>query len=187
MRTYLYKLKQGYVLCSDEQPNHDYKGLMLFTPAMRLLNDMGVSLMGDFKKVLTQSPDFSLLSEEDAKRIGWFDVEGLAYRHRRSYQDSFEGMNECIMNDAIHQQRGYVAGFQKHAELTADRRFTEEIEKLKRDLKHDLRESVSTINKQMFEGALWGLEKLIQSLSQPKSWEVEYKEENGVYKVTKIL
>jgi hypothetical protein len=39
----------------------------------------------------------------------------------------------------------------------------------------------------MFEGALWGLEKLIQSLSQPKSWEVIVSEENGVYKITKIL
>jgi hypothetical protein len=179
MKATLYKLKEGYVLCSDEKVNEEnfstHKDKFLLNPD------------GAIKKILTQSPDFSLLSEEDAKRIGWFDVEGLAYRHRRSYQDSFEGMNECIMNDAIHQQRGYVAGFQKHAELTADRRFTEEIEKLKRDLKHDLRESVSTINKQMFEGALWGLEKLIQSLSQPKSWEVEYKEENGVYKVTKIL
>ena len=179
MKATLYKLKEGYVLCSDEKVNEEnfstHKDKFLLNPD------------GAIKKILTQSPDFSLLSEEDAKRIGWFDVEGLAYRHRRSYQDSFEGMNECIMNDAIHQQRGYVAGSQKHAELTADRRFTLEIEKLKRDLKHDLRESVSTINKQMFEGALWGLEKLIQSLSQPKSWEVEYKEENGVYKVTKIL
>jgi hypothetical protein len=39
----------------------------------------------------------------------------------------------------------------------------------------------------MFEGALWGLEKLIQSLSQPKSWEVTISEENGVYKVLSII
>jgi len=185
MKATLYKLKEGYVLCSDEQPNHDYKGLMLFTPAMRLLNDMGVSLMGDFKKVLTQSPDFSLLSEQDAKRIGWFDVEKLGYDRaveRMWHPKSLE--TKRVGNEII---KAVDYGFQKALELTEDRRFTLEIEKLKRDLKHDLRESVSTINKQMFEGALWGLEKLIQSLSQPKSWEVEYKEENGVYKVTKIL
>jgi len=180
MRTYLYKLKQGYVLCSDEEQKEGdciiHKTLL---EKITRCPDKYGSTQEHWYKVLTQSPDFSELSEEDAKRIGWFDVEGLAYRHRRSYQDSFEGMNECIMNDAIHQQRGYVAGFQKHAELTADRRFTED--DVIKAFNDGMKNAWKTISEKILP------EEYIKSLSQPKSWEVEYKEENGVYKVTKIL
>jgi hypothetical protein len=172
MKATLYKLKEGYVLCSDEQPNHDYKGLMLFTPAMRLLNDMGVSLMGDFKKVLTQSPDFSLLSEEDAKRIGWFDVDRMANTD----------CNELTYNDYKHLCiRGYKVGFQKALELTG--RFTEEqVENLLIELSTE----TATEDGSLSDGSpakifRWVKDKLSQY------WEVEYKEENGVYKVTKIL
>lgn len=170
MKATLYKLKEGYVLCSDEQPNHDYKGLMLFTPAMRLLNDMGVSLMGDFKKVLTQSPDFSLLSEQDAKRIGWFDVDRMANTD----------CNELTYNDYKHLCiRGYKVGFKKALSLTSDKRFTEE--DMIKAFNDGMKNAWKTISEKILP------EEYTKPLSQPKSWEVEYKEENGVYKVTKIL
>lgn len=72
-------------------------------------------------------------------------------------------------------------GFQKALSLTADRRFTEE----------DMRKA--------FDRGEWdgfGKSKItrnnifknfIKSLSEPKSWEVEYVEENGVFKITNIL
>jgi hypothetical protein len=187
MKAILYKLKEGYVLYSKKciEPNSLYinNGVLFTSDSVydegNNPNSSNPNVTDHNYKVLSQSPDFSLLSEEDAKRIGWFDVEGLAYRHRRSYQDSFEGMNECIMNDAIHQQRGYVAGFQKHAELTSDRRFTED------DIKQAFNDGMKNAWKTISEKIL--PEEYIKSLSQPKSWEVEYKEENGVYKVTKIL
>ena len=58
----------------------------------------------------------ALLSKQNCDEI-FGDVDDLAYKHRRAYQDSFEGMNECIMKDAMHQQVGFVAGFNKAMEL----------------------------------------------------------------------
>ena len=171
MKATLYKLKEGYVLCSDKKLNFNYNESMSFD---------------DFLNVLSNNPDFSELKEEDVKRIGWFDVEKLAENEYLIHpnNDFLYGHSEDLQNAY---KAGVWDGVKRNISLTADRRFTLEIEKLKRDLKHDLRESVSTINKQMFEGALWGLEKLIQSLSQPKSWEVTISEENGVYKVLSVI
>ena len=56
------------------------------------------------------------------------DVDDLAYKHRRAYQDSFEGMNECIMKDAMHQQVGFAAGFNKAMELYQPKEIDVEIE-----------------------------------------------------------
>jgi hypothetical protein len=65
------------------------------------------------------------LSKQNCDEIfGVVDVEKLAYEHRRIYQDSFEGMNECIMKDAMHQQVGFKAGFNKAMELNKDKQFT---------------------------------------------------------------
>lgn len=65
------------------------------------------------------------LSKQNCDKIfGVVDVEKLAYEHRRVYQDSFEGMNECIMKDAIHQQVGFKAGFNKAMEFNKDKLFT---------------------------------------------------------------
>jgi hypothetical protein len=67
------------------------------------------------------------LSKQNCNEIfGVVDVEKLAYNHRRTYQDSFEGMNECIMKDAMHQQVGFIEGFNKAMELNKDKRFTEQ-------------------------------------------------------------
>ena len=77
--------------------------------------------------------------------------------------------------------RGYLEGFQKALELTADRRFTEE-DMLKAML-------LCTVNNwqdySLLKTKKWA-DDYIQSLSQPKSWEVEYQEENGVYKILSI-
>ncbi len=136
MKATLYKIKEGYVLCKHKS---EFESLLL-------------------DNVLSESPDFSLLSEEDAKRIG------------------------CVYNSFISELLYYVPYSlkdeykQKHAELTSDRMFTED----------DIRKAFhcGCLCK---EGNLKkDYEELIKSLSQPKSWEVEYKEENGVYKVLSV-
>ncbi len=50
-----------------------------------------------------ESPHKRLSKKNCDEMFGVIDVDDLAYKHRRVYQDSFEGMNECIMKDAMHQ------------------------------------------------------------------------------------
>ncbi len=80
----------------------------------------------DGAKIASSAPNpFGKLSKENCNEIfGVVDVDDLAYKHRRVYQDSFEWMNECIMKDAMHQQIGFVAGFNKAMELNKDKLFT---------------------------------------------------------------
>lgn len=71
-----------------------------------------------------ESPHKRLSKENCDELLEVVDVDDLAYKHRRVYQDSFEWMNECIMKDAMHQQVGFVAGFNKAMELQKDKLFT---------------------------------------------------------------
>lgn len=78
-----------------------------------------------------EKPDGDIynLSKQNCDEVfGVVDVEKLAYDHRRVYQDSFEEMNECIMKDAMHQQVGFVAGFNKAMELYQPTEIEVEIE-----------------------------------------------------------
>ena len=172
MKATLYKLKEGYVLCSDEGINYkssfvDLKDNTFWVNEAK--ETMSKVLFPNCKKVLTQSPDFSLLSEEDAKRIGWFDVDEMVERFYISawYPDKHSYKN------------GFSTGFEIYKEFTADRRFTEE------EVKKILFEAVgmqiySDDRKDFF------VHHLIQSISQPKSWQVTISEENGVYKVLSV-
>ena len=101
---------------------------------------------------------YKRLSKQNCDEIfGVIDIDDLAYKHRRVYQDSFEGMNECIMKDAMHQQVGFVAGFNKAMEFN---KYTEE----------DIMKAYD-----FGSNALLGVSKnnLIQSLQQLKEIEVE--------------
>ncbi len=88
---------------------------------------------GDYILILNNPKEclhsLPLLSKQNCDEIfGVVDVEKLAYDHRRVYQDSFEEMNECIMKDAMHQQVGFVAGFNKAMELYQPTEIEVEIE-----------------------------------------------------------
>ena len=182
MKATLYKLKEGWVLCSDEELPVGYRGSMFFTKGGFLTETMGIHLAGLFRKVLTQSPDFSLLSEEDAKRIGWFDVRKLSdFIHLELYHD----ISDASFDD------GFEKGFQKALELTADRRFTEDDLLKAISLAKVAKTSDGLINMDNwisdgYEGAesAYSSKEIIQSLSQPKSWEVEV---DGNLRVIKIL
>lgn len=120
--------------------------------------------------------DFSALSEEECKNIGWVDVKKLAYNHRRKYQDSFDGMNECIMNDAIHQQKGFIEGF-KAAQSLNEKNFSEE--DLIKAIELACEEGMliqRTLNDKVklpFNRIIEYRKNYIQSLSQPKVFDIE--------------
>jgi hypothetical protein len=168
MKGYLYKLKEGYVLCSDKKLNFNYNESMSFD---------------DFLNVLSNNLDFSELKEEDVKRIGWFDVEKLA---ENEFPHIEIGLSEKLAKEDVpyvprKQREAFELGFQKALELTSDRRFTED--DIKQAYYQGRKDAVNSVtNKLDFINP----DDYIKSISQPKSWEVEYKEENGVYKVLKI-
>ena len=116
-----------------------------------------------------ESPHKRLSKKNCDEMFGVIDVDDLAYKHRRVYQDSFEGMNECIMKDAMHQQVGFVAGFNKAMELNKDKLFTVE----------DIRKAYATGYGRSSAEIKGGVQpflaeqELIQSLQQPTEIEVE--------------
>ena len=179
MKTTLYKLKEGYVLCSNEKIKHNEIGIcgdwVQYFRDRWDEKDWKKLIASTFIKDLSKI-DFSLLSEEDAKRVGWFDVD----REAASYLDANYNLSyERTTWQRLH-EKTYKEGFQKALELTADRRFSFDYFELGdlirvAFLKHG-HDSWASIAKDV-----------IQSLSQTKSWEVEYKEENGVYKIIKII
>jgi hypothetical protein len=126
----LHKLPQGYVLTSDEKG--EGKGINV--------------------PVIAQDFDFSSLSPEDQKEIGWFDVEKLAIEYEKNHYDGDLGRGPIKI---------YCDAFQKAQELLSDKRFTLE----------DIRKALELKNP--FASYVDSDEHIIQSLSQPKSWEVE--------------
>ena len=101
-----------------------------------------------------------LFLSEVKELTGEVDVEKKAYRFRRDYQDSFKWMNECLMNDAIHRQEGYKAGYNQALEDNKHRKYTEE--DMQWALHHVKYHQELTI------------ELIIEALHQPKTeWEVE--------------
>ena len=114
----------------------------------------------------------------DARRFGvdqdeiksWFDVNKLAIWETSDID------NSQFDRGVVY---GFHKGFQKALELTA--RFTED----------DMVEMANygmwyALNSQ-HSGEVPRGNVLQKIQSKPKSWEVEYKEENGIFKITKIL
>lgn len=194
MNGILYKLKEGWVLCSDEVIKEGELHVNLATLevenasknlSINILsqNSFGDSVRKQYKKVLTKSPDFSELKEEDAKTIGWFDVNKYV-----SFLDTPESLDQYSYD------MGVVHGFQKAQELLSDRRFTEEDLLKAISLAKVAKTSDGLINMDNwisngYEGAesAYSNKEIIQSISQPKSWEVEYELIDGVFKIVKII
>ena len=210
----LHKIKQGYILTSDEEIKEG--NLILSDERDNIQQNNGnpiwklekvektenkwifvtgrpdEGLNPDWcKKVIAQQSQiiFSELTKEEQKLIGWFDVfdvEDNKNIHKWVQDVITEQKHWLNAQDSVEPvYYGIVKGFQKAQELLSDRMFTY-IEKQLIDFKHDLRETTSNYVKQNSEGAIFGLNRLKESL-QSKSWSVEAIEENGKFKITKIL
>lgn len=106
----LHKLPEGFIVTSDEEyKDKDFVLLPITFDLRRCVN--GTTFIEGTKKVIAQQDqiDFSALTEEEQKEIGWFDVEKLADNIfiGASYQDKYVKM-------------GYIAGFKKAQELLYD-------------------------------------------------------------------
>lgn len=118
--------------------------------------------------------DFSALSDEDVKKIGWVDVEKLATKYATN-----PGMMSYVFPD---KKEGFVEGF-KTAQSLNDKKYSEE----------DMRNAFNagdrfgrcdyTGRPDLAEDE----DEYIQQLSQPKVFNIEASLENNSIKITKIL
>jgi hypothetical protein len=159
----LHKLSEGFIVTSDEEIKHKETWYNPMTADIGInWHEKGIPKeWSKTLKVIAQQDqiDFSSLSEEEQKEIGWFDVEKLAEFTGKNYQH----LDGDVINDHPEYYSGFFDGFQKAQELLSDRRFTlEDVLKIA-DKYHNI---------MCLYGNVKGIEYL-QSLSQPKSWKIE--------------
>jgi hypothetical protein len=181
----LHKLQEGFIITSDEIPKneevywckHKGKGIDVGfgqPEQLLVLNIMseGRNLCPDCKKLIAQQDqiDFSALSEEEQKEIGYFDVDSVV---DSILDKEYHNVDLCYSDFKIYEQ-GYRSAFQKAQELLYDRRFTLE------DMKNLMHNSIIfkeenqhlSLGEYAIKNKEW-FDKYIQSLSKPKSWKVE--------------
>lgn len=116
-----------------------------------------------FKTIAQQDQiDFSTLSEEKQKEIGWFDIEKLA-------DNEVSNKVALYPNDYWNRKEEWINGFQKAQELLSDRKFTEK--EVMKAMKHAVK----------YYSHMWDDsdgEKIIHSLFQLKSCKVELETED---------
>ena len=180
----LHKLPQGFIITSGDDFHNDnlvpndfayHRGTKEVLQVISKNNETGSWLCNDgtnrdcyklFKVIAQQDQiDFSALSEEEQKEIGWFDVASFA-----SVAVICNGGLITTENEQEVAFSYYYQGFQKAQELLSDRRFT--LEDVKKALKlawlegHDNRLGINRATREEWENTT------IQSLSQ-QSWKVE--------------
>ena len=146
------------------------------------LNSENYTIVDDYGET-TYSTDISnnnvyYISLEEVKELlGEVDVEKKAYIFRRNYQDSFEFMNDCIMNDAIHRQIGYEAGYNQAIEDNKENKYTEEDLRKAFEFGLDFENGRILLpkNKSIWQG-------FIQSIQPKQEWEVFF-DEQGKLKI----
>jgi hypothetical protein len=164
----LHKLPEGFIITSDELIKDRDFTLSPTDNKVFQMHKVFVSVdIENYKKVIAQQDHiyFSALSEEEQKRIGWFDVISLGE----------DATNLRILEHKTTSQvarqyyDGYLDGFQKAQELLSER-FT--------------LEDVQIAITQAFLSGMERIEEItdvqnhiIQSLSQ-KSWKIELEMEN---------
>ena len=157
----LHKLPQeGFIITSDEEyKNNDLVLLPISYEIAKCIN--GTTFIEGTIKVIAQQDqiDFSSLSIEEQKEIGWFDVEKLA----KNIFDSNEFNNDSKLSE-IHLS-SIVKIIQKAQSLLSDRRFTLE------DVQLAFAKGAAYITKPYPQNVQFENE-YKQSLSQ-KSWKIE--------------
>lgn len=167
----LHKLPEGFIITSDEKPikgdlcfdlegNPGHKNQLYIVKCLRTSDDS--YWVKHSKKLIAQQDqiDFSNLTEEEQKEIGWFD---------KIINDNFKGLHDVINNEDI--SNFYIELIKTYTqELLADRMFTLE------DIKKAWKEGYNERN----------LDDYIQSLSQPKSCNIEIETECSVCGLTGV-
>ena len=112
------------------------------------------------------------------------EVEELinGYSVEKMANESFENMGYHSTVTSYEEDQfklGYKLGFKAHQELTKDKLITE-INKQISDFNYDLKESTSNHVKQNCEGAIFGLNKLKQSLLPKTEWNITFDKQGKI-------
>jgi hypothetical protein len=171
----LHKLPEGFIVTSDEGSKKGELTIFPSTENGRIVKlntpkiaESNYAANGIYNlKVLTQQDqiDFSALKEEEQKEIGWFDVEKIQKEKFLEFRAMITETSEKNLFEI-----GIREGFQKAQELLSDRRFTLE------DMKKSFIEGSNVwIDEDDAYGSEFNNEmnQYIESIAQPKSWEIE--------------
>lgn len=173
MKTQLHKTQQGFIVTSDEKP------LNLGFDTLRgcLWNIEQNSMNGDiYKRVIAQQHqlDFSAISEEWCKRIGYYNLEELANGYANKIPTDCQYECSTVENAVKY-------GFQTAQELLSDRVFTLE----------QAREIYNRGSKNInYDGYFidkpdQDFQEFIQSLT-PTAWEITGEFVGDKYRITEI-
>jgi hypothetical protein len=163
----LHKLPEGFIVTSDEGSKKGELTIFPSTENGRIVklntpktaeSDYAANGIYNLKVIAQQDQiDFSALSKEDEKRIGYFDIEKFIDKI-----DTPENLDQFSYGEGIE------IGFLKAQELLSDRRFTLE------DMRKAIAESWNSCeDNEDDETFTQVFNRIIQFLSQPKSWEIE--------------
>jgi hypothetical protein len=180
----LHKLPEGFIITSDVEIKQGNTCLNIYNKVPSIMKNVNVGGKDweenkkGFLKVIAQQDqiDLSSLSEEEQKKIGWFDVSIIPTKY------CIEHKHYISEDDKKCYDTGYLDGFQKAQELLSDKRFT------LKDMKKCFQAG------EMYcatEGKVYprsnDFQQTINILSQPKSWEIDGLWENNKFKITNIL
>lgn len=154
------------IIVSDEKINDNDFMYRAKDGIVKAVSDFFWDFKEPYQKIIAGIPglpsvDFSALSEEDCKKIGWIDLDKLTTRFTAE-RDSRGERDGFMFKEGL-----------KTMQALNDKKFSEKLDEEISNFTHDLRESASTVNKQLFEGVIFGLKHLKESLSQPKVFDIE--------------
>lgn len=191
MKYTLLKLSEGFVIYKNEtipyNPNGGTNGSFVCLCELEHNDDTkwvsNVGECGGCRPLLAASfvipdfptlnqIDFSSLSPEEQKEIGWVDIEELAIKDLENYFGSDLELTE----KGTHYINAFYVGFQKAQELLSDRKFT--LDDIKKALKYG---SEITNNKFKY------MEDYIKTITQPISWDIEVELTNHKTKILKLI
>lgn len=157
------------ILISDEEIKEGEPGYSInnatYTHFSHLGSSYGRKIIAGVKDL--PSVDFSALSEEDCKKIGWIDVEKLAWK-KLQYFNGNQWEEQLVFEK-------WTEGF-KTAQSLNEKKFSEEdIRKAilfgyKKGMKS---EADAHRDNNLFEEMDFNVDNFVQSLSQPKVFNVE--------------
>jgi len=175
MNYILHKLQEGFIVTSSEVI---FDKDLQFSERQSIFSKGDVPY-GDTRKVIAQQHqiDFSALSGEEQKEIGWFDVEKIQKEKFLEFRAMITETSEKNLFEI-----GIREGFLKAQELLSDRRFT--LEDIKKAIRYGFDVGFCSNSSNKVKNDLQSEESFI---SQPKSWKVEGILENDKFKITKIL
>jgi hypothetical protein len=176
----LHELPEGFIVTSNEEIE---EGDKILYNRLFYTGEAGEDNLDKFyfTKVIAQQDqiNFSALSEEEQKKIGWFNIEKLATQYENIEYKDVDHYDPCGYSGTDY-NLGFQQGFQEAQKLLSDKMFT--LEDVIKAYQTGYNEGA-----ELDKYAPRNSSEFIKSLSRPKSWKVEGHWKNNEFKITKVL